>query len=227
MGLIRKIPLFERPREKAFLYGVDALSNAELIAVILCTGTRDKDVLELSNDLLSEAGNLRRLSEFSLQEISQIKGIKKAKAVRIKAAMELHRRIEFEKADFKKKVRTSAQAASIFRDRRNNFQEHLLLLMVDASRNIIAFKTVSMGSSDGVIVSPNLILSLAMKAFAKGIFIAHNHPSGQCFPSTADREETDRLMLLSSMMGIELIDHLILTDSAYYSLMDNSEHPYE
>lgn len=228
MGLIDKLPINQRPREKAFLYGINSLTTAELLAVLLCTGNREKDVLELSQLLLNQTGTLKNLDALSLQELSSIKGIKKAKALKIKAALELHHRIEKEKIGCLGKISSLEEAAVFFVNQDyDKFVENLQILLLDSQNNLIATKIISIGTSNSVMFSIKDLISFAIKGKAKKIIIAHNHPSNNIIPSSYDIEETEKISLLSSVLGIEFIDHLILGNEKFYSFSLKEESFYQ
>lgn len=227
MGLIDKLPKNERPREKAFLYGINSLTTAELLAILLCTGNKEKDVLELSQLVLNETGTLTNLDALSLQELSSINGIKKAKALKIKAAFELHHRIEKEKTSSIRNI-SSLKDAAVFLVNQNYDKsiENLQILLLDNQNNLIATKIVSIGTSSSVMFSIKDLISFAIKGKAKKIIIAHNHPSNNISPSSYDLEETEKISLLSSILGIEFIDHLILGQEKFYSFSAKEESFY-
>lgn len=227
MGLIEKLPYNDRPREKALLYGVETLSNAELIAVLVCTGNKNDDVLKLSQNIINDAGSLSNLSNYSIQELQKFNGIKKVKAMRIKVAFELHKRIEKERNQTKLKVQSLSEVALFFKSSLVNVhQENLMLLLLNNSNEIISIKNLSIGSENSVLFSINNIISITLKMNASRLIIAHNHPSNNINPSNEDIERTNELKLLSSVVGIDFIDHLILTEYGYFSISNNCEYKY-
>ena len=227
MGLIKQLPLNERPREKAYLFGVETLTNQELIAVLLCTGNRENDALELANEIISETKTIDNLSKYTLQELSQFKGIKLAKAMRLKAALEFHFRIEREKNMRKQYVKTILDAANYINSYcfdRN--QENLIILLLDKNSKVISLKVLAKGNDEMVNLSMNLIITFALKGCAKKFILAHNHPSNECNPSSLDLEMSNKLFLTSSLVGLEMIDHLILTDAEFYSIFAQNKYFY-
>lgn len=227
MGLIKKLPLNERPREKAFLYGIETLSNAELLAILLCTGSKKQDVIELANMLINEMGSLSNISSLSLQELSSFNGIKCAKALKIKAALELHHRMEKEKYSALKTINTLKEAASFFITQNYDENiENLQIMLLNQKNELIATKILAIGSINSIIYSPSEIISYAIKTKAKKIIIAHNHPSNIISPSENDKNETERLSLLSSLMGLDFLDHLILGKEKFYSFSHHEESYY-
>ena len=227
MGLIKSLPSSERPREKAFLLGVETLSNQELIAVLLCTGSKDYDALEMANMLLKDAKTIDNLSKYTLQELSQFKGIKMAKAVRLKAALELHFRIEREKKMKMKYIKNIYDAANYINSScfdRN--QENLIILLLDKNNKVISIKVLAKGTEEMVSLSLNIIITFALKGCGKKFILAHNHPSNECEPSELDADMSQKLFLTSSLVGVQMIDHLILTDKEFYSIFSENKYFY-
>lgn len=227
MSLIEKLSYNDRPREKALIYGVETLSNAELIAILICTGSKKSDALELSQNIVNDAGSLLNLSNYSIQELQMFRGIKKVKAMRIKVAFELHNRIEKERNQNKIKISSLGEASLFIRSSIINFkQENLLLLMLNNSNEVLCIKNISTGSDTSVLFSIKNIVSTTLKMGASRLIIAHNHPSNNVNPSSEDIDRTEELKLLSSVVGIDFIDHLILTEYGYFSISNNLEYKY-
>lgn len=219
MGLIDRLPVNDRPREKAKIYGVETLTNVELIALLLCTGNRNNDALQLAQEILNDAGSLSNLCDYSIAQLKKFKGIKEVKAIRIKSGFELHKRIEKEKRQSKEKINTLIEAAYFFKTLNyNQYQENLFILMLDGSNGIINIKNISVGSTNSVIFSVNSIVSECIKMNASKIIIAHNHPSNYVYPSKEDVEQTEQLKIICSILGILFIDHLIIGENSYYSI---------
>ena len=227
MGLINRLPINERPREKAKIYGIEVLNNEELIALLLCTGNRKDDALILAKKLILNAGSLENLCNYTISELKEFDGIKEVKAIRIKAAFELYKRIEKEKKQSKTKIHTILEAASFFKALSyNKYQENLFILMLDNGNNVINIKTLSVGSSSSVIFSVNNIITSSVKMNASKIIIAHNHPSNNVHPSIEDIEQTEHLRMVCSVLGIHFIDHLIIGENSFYSILKNAEFDY-
>ena len=227
MGQLKELPLTERPREKAFLFGIESLNNSELIAVLLGTGNKSEDVLELSHKLIKYSGSLVNLASMSLQELCEINGIKKAKAIKIKAAIELHNRLEKEKKLNNIKVNDIHHAALILKDHfKDSNREEFVVLLLDKLKSLIGVKTLSIGSISSVIMSPNVLFTSIIKNNAKSFIIAHNHPSNNAKASKVDEEHTSNLMMISSLLGITLLDHLVITDEEYYSINEKKSYRF-
>ena len=228
MGLLKELPITERPREKAFLFGIESLTNSELIAVLIGTGNKNEDVLELSHKLIKISGSLENLSLMSLQELCEVKGIKKAKAIKLKAAIELHIRLENEKNLNNLKVNDIHQGALILKNYfKDTNREEFVVLLLDKLGNVIGLKTLSIGSMTSVIMSPNILFTSIIKSNAKAFIIAHNHPSNHTLASKADEQHTSNLIMISSILGIKLMDHLIITDSQYYSILQKEAYYFK
>ena len=199
---MNKLPTNEKPREKAYLYGIEKLTNAELLAIILSIGSKNLDALELSQELINQCGSLKTISE-------------------------LHKRLEKEKVNTITKINTIQEAALFLYHQITNYQqEHLLLLMLDDKNNLIKCKLLFIGTESMVFSTPKIIISNAVKEGAKKIIISHNHPSNIVLPSEEDKIQTTDLTLLSSVMGIEFLDHLILGENSFYSFTKNEISKY-
>ena len=228
MGLINKLPINDRPREKARIYGIESLSNAELIALLLCTGNRKDDALQLAQKIILNVGSLSNLCHYTIEQLKEFEGIKEVKAIRIKAALELHQRIEKETKQAKTKISNIIEAANYFKAFYfNKLQENLLILMLDNSNNIIAIKNIAIGSTNSVIFSINSIVTISVKMNANRIIIAHNHPSNDVHPSKEDIQQTEQLNIVCSVIGIMFVDHLIIGENNFYSLKNNKTFDYE
>ena len=221
---MKSLPDNEKPREKAILLGVESLTNSELLAILLCTGSRKYDVLETVNLLLQDCKTLTNLSKYSMQEISKISGIKKAKALRLKAALELHFRIEKERQTTISKINSILDAAKYIKSFIYDFtRENFIVLLLNKLNKVISIKNMTNGVENMVSTSNNMILSYAVKNNACKIIIAHNHPSNKVEPSENDVYFTDKLNFVSAIIGIKLVDHLIITDEFYYSILEKQK----
>ncbi|MCF0147513.1 MAG: DNA repair protein RadC [Clostridium sp.] len=216
------IPEEERPVEKLLINGPEALSNPELLAVILRTGTRGENIISLSTRIISEFNGLDGLLDAGINEITNIKGVKNIKASQIMAMGELVRRIN------KLNVLKSGKVISSPSDIANHVmkemvvlkQEVLKLIMLDTKNNIIGIKDLFKGSLNTSIVHPREIFKEAIKKSSSSIIICHNHPSGDPTPSKEDINITIRLKECSKIMGIDLLDHLIIGKDQYVSLKE-------
>lgn len=220
--MIRDFPPDSRPRERMVTYGPKALSNQELLALILRTGTKDESVLELSNRLLKHFQGLRLLKEASVEELTDLKGVGTAKAVQILASLELGRRIERLQFDEERYTIRSPEdgARYVMEDMRFLSQEHFVCLYLNTKNQIISKQTIFIGSLNASIVHPREIFKEAFRRSAASIIAIHNHPSGDPSPSREDIEVTKRLVECGRIIGIDLLDHLIIGDKKFISLKE-------
>ena len=216
------IPEEERPVEKLIINGPETLTNAELLAVILRTGTKGENIISLSTRIISEFNGLDGLLEAGINEITSIKGIKNIKASQILAIGELVRRINMLSLIRVGKVISSPSdiASLIMKEMVGLKQEVLKLIMLDTKNNIIGIKDVFKGSLNTSIVHPREIFKEAIKKSSSSIIICHNHPSGDPTPSKEDISITIRLKECSKIIGIDLLDHLIVGRNQYVSLKE-------
>ncbi|MCD7032922.1 DNA repair protein RadC [Metabacillus sp. GX 13764] len=214
-------PEEERPRERMLLNGPESLSNHELLAILLRTGTRRESVLQLSNRLLNHFEGLRLLKEASAEEMTSISGIGKAKAVQILAALELGRRINRLAYEDRYVIRSPQDGANfVMEEMRFLTQEHFVCLYLNTKNQVIHKQTVFIGSLNASIVHPREVFKEALRRSAASFICMHNHPSGDPSPSKEDIEVTKRLSECGKVLGIELLDHLIIGDQKYVSLKE-------
>ncbi len=222
--LIKDMPNNARPREKLVALGAEQLNDHELLAIILGSGTRETSALELANQILDTYHGLRHLQDTTLEELVLLKGIGKAKAATVKAAIEIGRRIarDIETKDFIRSpedVQEYAEAVLI-QEMRVYDREHFLVLYLDRKGGVITKESVSIGGLHSSIVHPREVFKTAVKRSAASIILAHNHPSGDPTPSRQDIEITRRLVEASRIMGIEVLDHVIIGEQTYCSFKE-------
>jgi DNA repair protein RadC len=217
---IREMPPSERPRERLIQHGPQILSNSELLALILRTGTPSENILSLSNRLLSRF-DLRALARATVPELKSIPGIADAKACQISAIFELARRFSSLPED-KKPAFTSPGACFSFLAPRllGLKQEHFICLYLDTKNRLIREETISIGTLDANVVHPRDVFKGAVAYSASSIIFAHNHPSGDPGPSEEDIAFTRILADAGRLMGIDVLDHIIIGDSSFVSLKD-------
>lgn len=212
----------DRPREKLLKKGVHALSNAELISILLRTGTANANVLEIARNMLREAhDNLNTLAQFDINKLKNFKGLGLAKAVTIIAALELGRRRNLEKVLNLPSFQSSKDAYSFFHSLiGDSNQEEVWYITLNNAHKLKGYYALSKGGKTGTIIDIKLILKQALYDEASAIIIAHNHPSGNLQPSNEDIIITRKLKQASSLLEISLLDHIIVTQSGYYSFAD-------
>lgn len=210
-----------KPREKCLRYGEQYLTEQELIAILLKTGYKDYDVLQLANDVLRIHEDLAGLKSATVEELQSIRGIGKVKAIELKAALELGVRLTTQKTAKLGKI-TSSQSAGeyLMEDMRFLVQEHVVVLFLNTKNDILKKKTVFIGSANQAVAEPRDILREAIKIGAISVIVAHNHPSGNPTPSLEDVAFTKRLVECGKLLGITILDHLIIGDKAYVSLRE-------
>lgn len=220
---IKKLPTFERPYEKAQMYGIESLSNSELLAIIIKTGTKEKTSVELAQEILSiekgEKENIQFLHDLSIEELTKIKGIGRVKATQIKAICELNRRMlrPIEKTQIK--IRTAENVAELLiNEMKYEKREKVKILVLNTKNILLKILDVSYGGTNSAIIEPKDILSEPIKMGAPKIILVHNHPSGDPTPSKEDIELTKRIYNAAALLGIELLDHIVIGNQKYISI---------
>ncbi|MFF2910860.1 MULTISPECIES: DNA repair protein RadC [Bacillales] len=219
--MLRDLPHEERPRERMMHYGAESLSQAELLAILLRTGTHQESAIHVAQRILSQVGSLRQLADLSIKEMTEIKGIGPAKAVQLKAGIELGRRMANSRLTEPVIIRSPQDAAEILTEQLRYLQkEHFVCLFLNTKNHVIAQETLSMGSLNASIVHPREVFRAAIKCSSASIICAHNHPSGDPTPSPEDIALTGRLLRAGEIVGIDVLDHLIIGDKGFVSLKE-------
>jgi DNA repair protein RadC len=219
---IKEMPAECRPRERLFQKGADALSNGELLAIIMRTGSTKDTVLELANQLLSKGG-LKFLADASLEELKQFSGVGEAKAAEIKAMVELGKRMVSAGNEIMPAVRSPQDAAHIMMEEMRFLdREHFKALLLNTKNQLFKVVTVSIGSLSSTIVHPRELFKDAIKSSAAALILIHNHPSGDPTPSREDIEVTKRLVEVGGIVGIEVLDHIIIGNGQWMSLKEKN-----
>lgn len=219
--MIKDVPKEDRPRERMLSYGSTHLTNQELLALLLGTGTRKESVMNLSNRVLMHFEGLKLLSDATIEELTAIKGIGPAKGVVILAAIEIGKRMNVYKPDNRYIVRSPEDGANyVMEEMRTLSQEHFVVLFLNTKNQVMHQQTIFIGSLNASIVHPREVFREAVKRSAASIICAHNHPSGDPTPSQEDIHVTRRLVESGKMIGIELLDHLIIGDRKFVSLKE-------
>ncbi|HEM6115544.1 RadC family protein [Streptococcus pluranimalium] len=212
------------PRERLVQLGAEKLSNQELLAIVLRTGTKKEPVMALSQSILSELDSLAELHDLSLQELQEIHGIGQAKSTELKAMLELAKRIQASEKKRSERMTGSQQVArkmmiEIGREK----QEHLVVLYLDTQNHIIEQRTIFIGTVRRSVAEPREILHYACKNMATSMILVHNHPSGTVEPSENDLRFTEKLKRCCDDMGMILLDHLIIGQKDYFSFREESD----
>lgn len=217
---IHEIPPSERPQERLIQHGADVLSNSELIALILRTGTPSENILSLSKRILSQF-DLRALSRATVPELKSISGIADAKACQITAIFELARRFSSLPEEKRPAFTSPRTCYSLIAPRLAGLkQEHFICLYLDIKKRLIREETISIGTLDTSIVHPRDVFKGAISQSASSIILAHNHPSGDPEPSPEDIALTQTLVDAGRLMGISVLDHIIVGDGRFVSLCE-------
>lgn len=215
---IQEWPIQERPRERLAQVGEKNLSTAELLAILIRTGKRGESAALIAQKLLVRFGGLKGIAAASLQELSQISGIGPAKAVSLKAALELGRRLIRDNGDEKIVLNSAQEIFELYREEmRHQDREVLIALHLDTRKQLIAEEVVSVGTLNSSLVHPREVFRRAIKNSAAALVLLHNHPSGDPTPSAEDIEVTERIQEVGKLVGIPLVDHLIFGDGRCFS----------
>ena len=216
-------PLTERPRERLEEKGASAISDTELIAILINTGSKEHSVLDISRDILALAKNdIRNLCTLSINELCEIKGVGKAKAIKLLAAFELSRRYNLPGDQTFSPIDTTQKAAEIAIPlMRNLMHEECWVIFLNQANRLISKEKVSSGGVSGTVLDMRIVLKSAINKLASGLILIHNHPSGHLQPGVQDREQTLLLREAAAIFGIRLLDHLIIAGNRYYSFAES------
>ena len=211
----------DRPREKLMLKGKSVLSDAELIAILIGSGSRNESAVDLSKRILASADNLNILGKMSISQLMNFKGIGEAKAITIIAALELGRRRRAEDAVELIKITSSKRVFEIMQPIIGELpHEEFWVLFLNNSNKVISKSQLSKGGISGTIVDVRLVFKVALENGATGLILCHNHPSGNLQPSDADRQITKKVKQAGDSLDVKVLDHLIITETKYYSFVD-------
>lgn len=212
----------DRPREKLLLKGTSALSDAELVAILLGSGTRTLSAVDLAKQVLLKVNhNLHDLARLTVKDLMKTKGIGEAKALSIVAAVELGRRRKDSDPDEKLKIAGSADAIKLMQGHLQDLpHEEFWVILLNRANRVIKKHHVSQGGVAGTVADPKIIFKAAVEELASGIILAHNHPSGNLTPSQSDIELTRKMKEAGKLLEIQVLDHLIVAGQKYYSFAD-------
>jgi len=214
----------DKPREKLLHKGRSVLSNAELIAILIGSGTKNETAVALSKRILASTNNnLNELGKVSIKQLMKFKGIGEAKAVSIAAALEIGRRRQNEKASVKAQISSSKAVFDLLQPLVADLpHEEFWIVYLNNSNKVIHKAQLSKGGITGTLVDVRLVIKQALELGAVSVILAHNHPSGALKPSEADKKITNKLQKASEAMDIRVLDHVIITQNKYYSFADNN-----
>lgn len=227
---VHDVPLSERPRERLKKFGPEVLTLQELLALILGSGTHGQSVLVVANQILDRFGSLKALSNASLDDLSQIRGFGNAKSCQIKACFEIARRLKYHEENEQKEnqnqckeisITSPEEIVSLIKDEIKDYKkEHFILISFNTRNIVIGVDKISIGTLTASLVHPREVFKDAIRRHAASIIVAHNHPSEDPEPSEEDIKITKRLSEAGRIMGIELLDHLIITGNSFYSFKE-------
>ena len=212
----------DQPREKMLAKGPSALSNSELLAILINNGSKQSSALDIAKNILQLGkNNLDQLGKLSLKELQKVKGIGSAKAITIAAALEIGRRRETEGIYEKPVVKSSADIARFLRaSLKDHTHEVFMVVYLNKSNKVLTHKVISSGGLSGTVADPRIIFKTALEESATGIVLCHNHPSGNLTPSIADENMTRKIKQGAGLLDIKVIDNIIVSNEGYYSFAD-------
>ncbi|MHB1042086.1 MAG: RadC family protein [Eubacteriales bacterium] len=215
---IKELPAEMRPRERLMKEGPEALSDQELLAILLRTGSHEVTALELASKILALFQGLGRLVDASVEELSEVKGIGMAKASQVKAALELARRLSQYTGPQRPVIRSPEDAAGlVMEEMRHLDREHFRAILLDTKNHVIATEKISVGTLNSSTVHPRELFRNAIKRSAAAIILLHNHPSGDPSPSQEDIDITGRVAEAGNIIGISVLDHIVIGDNKFTS----------
>lgn len=214
----------DQPREKLLYKGKEVLSDAELVAILISSGNKDESAVALCKRILASVdNNLSELGKLSTMQLMEFKGVGEAKAVSIAAALELGRRRRGEEALEKNKITSSKSVFELMQPKIGELQhEEFWIVYLNNSNKVIQKNQLSKGGITGTLVDVRLVLKNALEVGATGLILTHNHPSGTLKPSEADKQITNKLKTAAESLDIKVLDHLIITEKAYFSFADET-----
>lgn len=218
---VKEMPSSFQPRERMLKFGVENLSDIDLLSIILRTGTKDFNVKEVASSIITSVGGLNNLSDVGIRELSKIKGVGNIKAITILSAIELGKRVINKEIEINMVLNTSSSIHEAFKSYFLNInQEKVLAIFLDAKKRLISYKFIFIGTLDRSIIHPREIFNEAIKEHASSLVIMHNHPSNDLSPSKEDISVTNKIKECGDIIGIPLVDHLITNGREYYSFYD-------
>jgi len=215
------VPVVDRPREKLARVGAEALGDNELVALVLGSGTRSRGALLVAQDVLGVAGDVRGLVRIEIEQLCRVAGVGQSRAARLLAAVELGRRTLFGEIGERPQMLSTRDLAAYLMPRYGGVAvERFGAMLLDQKQRVIRSVILSSGTAEGCLMHPRDLFRVAAMASASHVVAFHNHPSGDPEPSASDRMLTQRMMLVGELIGIDLMDHIILGTSAYFSFKE-------
>jgi len=213
----------DRPREKLIQKGATSLSDAELLGILISSGTKERSAVDLGRELLGSVNNnLNTLGKLSIADLKKLKGIGTARAVTIAAALELGRRRKLSEVPDVLQIKCSKDVSDIFQPLLSDLvHEEFWILFLNRSNKVINKMKLSQGGISGTVTDVRIVMKTAIEYLASGIIVCHNHPSGNLNPSESDNKITQKIKEAGNLMDIQLLDHLIISEKDYYSFADN------
>jgi DNA repair protein RadC len=213
----------DRPREKLLQKGTSSLSDAELLAILISSGTKKKSAVDLGRELLGMVNNnLNNLGKLTISDLRKLHGIGPARAVTIAAALELGRRRKLAEVEDVLQIKCSKDVAEIFQPLLSDLShEEFWILFLNRSNKVINKMKLSQGGISGTVTDVRMVMKKAIEYLASGIIVCHNHPSGNLNPSESDSKITQKIKDAGNLMDIQLLDHIIISEKDYYSFADN------
>ena len=217
---IKDLPTDERPRERLARYGPEALSPAELLAILLRTGTRERSAIDLAQHLIAKFDGLKGVGEASIERLAEVHGIGPAKAIQIKAAIELGKRVSVSENN-KRAIRSPEDVFTLVGPRlHGDKQEHFIGVFLDTRNQVIRDEYITTGGLDSSLIHPRELFKRAVDYVCSSVIVCHNHPSGDPTPSQEDVDVTRRLVEAGKIVGIDVLDHVVVGDGRWISLKD-------
>ncbi len=218
--IVKEMPENERPREKALKYGIQSLSNRELLAILIRTGYQGNSSLKIADNILWTCNGVGNLSKMNINDFLNIKGIKKVKAIELLSCIEIARRIAYEESLDVDVIENPTNLINwLNREIGSDLQENFLVVYLDIKNRIITHRILFKGTLDQSLVSPREIFKEALLLSSSRIMLVHNHPSGETTPSEADILITQRIVDAGKLMGVSVLDHIIVGSNKYFSFM--------
>ncbi|SMB92142.1 DNA replication and repair protein RadC [Desulfonispora thiosulfatigenes DSM 11270] len=220
---LKEYPEELQPRERLDKYGVRALSDRELIAILLTTGSTKKTALEIAEQVLTRHNGLRGILDISLEELSSFDGIGIAKASRIISAVEIGKRISLKGQEFKPTIKSPEDVANLLMEKMRYLdREHFKVILLNTKGQVIKCETISIGTLNSSLVHPRELFKIAIRRSAASIILVHNHPSGDTSPSREDIQVTKKIMEAGKLLDIKVLDHIIIGDKSFLSLKEKA-----